>query len=266
MPIEVEPQKETAAPPVQDRTDLLSHQQPAGAASMTTAAFPEEQHRPDRSQSQKPLKPTRPKQKSPRSIDAWNGSALMYWIFEFLLGIAMIFIAAVLWRQDGRYTIRFIESQFAGFNDAAVWQQWIIPVFFTIGFLGAYPRNVLRVKRDTALEIWRKTQQDDDLDLYYALRKTIRIRWAVAIIIQTVNIATSFSGLILSIAGKSYEFFVPITFPTEGIGLLIPTFLFAGILAFGPEIMARWAVPFLWNLLKRAWTVVTHGVPTRVKA
>jgi len=264
MPVEYTPQPEVSNDRLRaDNTVLKS----SIAETSPTLPFPGEKKQAEQPTISRP-KRVKPHRRSPLgeswSVESW--SAVMYWTFEVLLALGMIIFAAILWRQDGVFTIRFVGAQIASFRDADLWKQWLIPIFFTAGFLGAYPRKSLRLKMSKALELWQQTQEDSAADKYYALRKSIIKRFIAATFIQLVNMATSFSGLILTISGKTYEFFVPITFPTEGMGLLIPTFLVSGILAFGPELITRWALPYLGELLRRAWEIISNGVPTRVKA
>ncbi|KPL79991.1 hypothetical protein [Herpetosiphon geysericola] len=260
MPVEYTPQPEVSKDRVSADTIVLK---PPISETLPTVPIFAEKKQAEQQTISRP-KPTKPKRKSPL-VESWSGSAVMYWTFEVLLALGMIIFAAILWRQDGLFTIRFVGAQIASFRDADLWKQWLIPIFFTAGFLGAYPRKSLRLKMNKALELWQQTQEDSAADKYYALRKSIIKRFIAATFIQLVNMATSFSGLILTISGKTYEFFVPITFPKEGIGLLIPTFLVSGILAFGPELITRWALPYLGELLRRAWEIISNGVPTRVK-
>lgn len=131
-----------------------------------------------------------------------------------------LLIAALLWIAGAFFTLQALEQFGIKLAGIGIWQ-WFIPLAITASELALWPR-----------------------------RSSARLQFVFFISVLLFDIGTSFAGLIEWGAGRTFPLFEGITFPESGWRLRIIALVIALIFAFGPERLARWAGPELWQLWK----------------
>lgn len=127
-------------------------------------------------------------------------------------------IAAGLWIAGAFFTLVFLRTM--GVNLASLaWGQWLIPATITACELKLWPRQ------DGA---WQRS--------------------VVWFLVLGFDVGTSFKGLIVWGAGREVPLFTGWVIPSGGWVLNILALVVALAFAFGPEQLARWAVPELRNV------------------
>ncbi len=131
-----------------------------------------------------------------------------------------LLVAGLLWIVGAFFTLQALETLGIKLAGIGIWQ-WFIPIAITASELALWPR-----------------------------RSSARLQFVFFISVLLFDIGTSFAGLVQWGAGRTFPLFEGITFPEGGWGLRIIALVIALIFAFGPERLARWAGPELWQLWK----------------
>jgi hypothetical protein len=129
-------------------------------------------------------------------------------------------VAGLLWLAGAFFTLQALEKFGVKLAGIGIWQ-WFIPIAITASELALWPR-----------------------------RSSARLQFVFFLSVLLFDVGTSFAGLIQWGAGRTVPLFEGITLPSSGWGLRIVAGIIALIFAFGPERLARWAGPELWQLWK----------------